>query len=84
MKGKIGGFYDITLAVSKNEENAPNVKNLLLGKKMTAHCLVTRVPFETVPESEEEQKKLLFDIFTKKVIKNSCMLILQMRGHQTF
>lgn len=67
MRGKIGAIYDTLLVFKEDDPAPPTVKSLLLGKTMTAHVYINRIPLEEVPATEPEQEEFLRQLFVKKV-----------------
>lgn len=55
-------IYNLELAFDKNAEVAPKMGNLLIGKPVTAHIYLERIPMEKVEASFE----FLFDVYKKK------------------
>lgn len=66
MKGKVPAVYDILLAFNERDKVPPTITSLLLGKSVTAHMYMRRIPLEDVPDSEEAQSQLLRDMFQRK------------------
>lgn len=67
MRGKVGAIYDIVLSFKPEDKHKTTFHSLLNGDKLTAHFYMKRIPFENVPEKEEEAVKFLHDMFVKKV-----------------
>lgn len=67
MKGKMAAVYDITLSFKPSDKVEPTITNLLYGRKVQAHFYMKRIPFEEVPENEEDAAKFLYDMFVRKV-----------------
>ncbi|KAI4464209.1 1-acylglycerol-3-phosphate acyltransferase-related [Holotrichia oblita] len=66
MKGKVPAIYDIELAFHENDPHEPTITGLLLGKSVTAHMYMKRIPLEDVPETEEGQEEFLRQLFINK------------------
>lgn len=66
MKGKMAAVYDITLSFKPSDKVEPTITNLLYGRKVQAHFYMKRIPFEEVPENEEDAAKFLYDMFVRK------------------
>lgn len=67
MRGKVPAVYNIELAFNDEEPVKPTMTTLLLGKSVTAHLYMQRIPMEDVPETEEEQDLFLREMFQMKV-----------------
>lgn len=67
MKGKVPAIYDIELAFHESDPHEPTITGLLMGKPVTAHMYMKRIPLEDVPETEEGQEKFLRNLFINKV-----------------
>lgn len=65
LRGK-SSILDIQLAISKDSPVKPTIFNILNGKPITAHMHVRRIPFESVPEKEEEAAEWLQELFRQK------------------
>ncbi|KAL3281231.1 hypothetical protein HHI36_004445 [Cryptolaemus montrouzieri] len=66
MHGKVPAIYDCITVFKEDDPNQPTMKNLLMGKPVTAHLYIRRIPLEQVPKTEEEQDKFLKDLFINK------------------
>lgn len=67
MKGKVPALYNIEVAFKEDEPVKPTMTSLLLGKSVTCHMYMQRIPMEEVPESEQEQDRYLRELFQLKV-----------------
>ncbi|XP_044752708.1 1-acyl-sn-glycerol-3-phosphate acyltransferase gamma-like [Coccinella septempunctata] len=66
MRGKVPAIYDCLTVFTEDEPVDPTMKNLLMGKSVTAHLYFRRIPLEEVPESEEGMDKYLKNLFVIK------------------
>lgn len=67
MRGKVPAIYNIELAFKEDEATKPTMTSLLLGKSVTSHMYMQRIPMEEVPEGEEALDRYLRDLFQLKV-----------------
>lgn len=68
MRGKVPALYNIQVSFKEDEPVKPTMTSLLLGKTVTCHMYMQRIPMEEVPNSEEEQDQYLRDLFQVKVL----------------
>lgn len=67
MRGKVPALYNIEVAFKEDESVKPTMTSLLLGKSVTCHMYMQRIPMEEIPETEQEQDRYLRDLFQLKV-----------------
>lgn len=66
MKGKVPAVYDILLTFNDDDPIQPTMTSLMMGKSVTAHMYMRRIPMEEVPTSPADQEKFLRDMFKRK------------------
>lgn len=67
MRGKVPGLYDIVLTFTGGDNNKPTYQTLTQARKVAAHIYMRRIPFEEIPEDNDEAVKFLYDLFERKV-----------------
>lgn len=55
--------------INRKEKVIPTVMNLLMGKSVTGHMFIERIPLEEVPVDEEKAALWLRELYNKKVSK---------------
>lgn len=53
--------------IFRDDEDKPTIGTLLAAKRLQAHMFIERIPLESVPEGEEEQKVWLRNLYVQKV-----------------
>lgn len=71
MANTFGGLYDIVLAFKGGKDRRPTIKELLDGKMFSAHVYIRRIPFNQVPQEQEQAVKFLYDMYARKVNFNN-------------
>lgn len=66
MKGKVPALYDIELAFKPDDPVKPTITSMLIGKPVTAHIYMRRIPLDTLPQSEKELDLYLKEMFQGK------------------
>ncbi|XP_045469953.1 1-acyl-sn-glycerol-3-phosphate acyltransferase gamma-like [Harmonia axyridis] len=66
MRGKVPAVYDCLLVFKEDDPVEPTMRNILMGKSVTAHLYFRRIPLEEIPESEEGMDKFLKNLFVIK------------------
>lgn len=66
MRGKVPAIYDCLTVFKEDDPVKPTMRNILMGKPVTAHLYFRRIPLEEVPESEEGMDRYLKDLFDIK------------------
>lgn len=66
MKGKVPAVYDIEICFDDNDPNKPTIRDMLLGRPVTAHMYMKRIPLEDLPQTEPEQEDFLREMFVRK------------------
>lgn len=61
-------ILDIQLGINKDAPVKPTIFNILNGKPIESHMHVRRIPFDQVPEDEEQAAEWLQELFRKKDI----------------
>lgn len=66
-----GGLYDIVLAFEGGKGVKPSVRELMNGKKYSAHVYIRRIPFNQVPQEQDQAIQFLYDMYARKVRESS-------------
>ncbi|CAB3368327.1 Hypothetical predicted protein [Cloeon dipterum] len=66
LKEKMGAIYDVQLAFKKDDKIEPSMSNLLIGKGVTAHLYIRRIPMDGVPTDEQEANQWLHELYQRK------------------
>lgn len=66
LRGRVPAIYNIELCFDPKDTVKPTVMNLLMGKPLTGHMFIERIPLEEVPESEEGASAWLREFYNKK------------------
>lgn len=84
LREKVGAIYDIQLAFKSDEPVKPTVMSLLAGKSLIGHMYAKRIPFDQVPEDEEEAAKWLHELYQQKVCLLLRFYVIQLSLHLIF
>lgn len=66
LRGKVPAIYNVQVAFRADDEDKPTIGTLLAAKRLQAHMFIERIPLESVPEGEEEQKVWLRNLYVQK------------------
>lgn len=66
LRGRVPAIYNIELCFDPKDSVKPTVMNLLLGRPVTGHMYIERIPLDDVPEDEEKASLWLRELYNKK------------------